>query len=373
MEKALGLNSKPEIESYGLDRFARACRDRVAKYAGVQTQQSIRLGQWMDWDASYFTMTDTNISYIWGFLKECHERGWLYKGHRSMPWCPRCGTSLSQHELIDSYREITPPLAARAPAAGGPRPRVPGGVDDHALDAAGERGRRRAARRRLRARRDAGRHRLRGGGAARGRADRGPHAGHGQGRPSWSACATRGRSTSCPRRRSVEHRVVAWDEVSMEEGTGIVHIAPGCGAEDFELGQREGLATIVPVDEAGAFYDGFGWLHASHTADAAQQIVEDLGQRGRLVERRRDHPPLPRLLALRHRADLPAGRRVVHPLRRGARADDRGRPRRRVDAAAVRQADGGLASQHGRLVHQPQALLGPAAAVLLLRGRPHDA
>ena len=70
----------------------------------------------------------------------------------------------------------------------------------------------------------------------------------------------------------------------MDEGTGIVHIAPGCGAEDYELGQREGLTAIVPVDESGAFYDGFGWLHGRHTADAAQQIVEDLGQRGRLVE-----------------------------------------------------------------------------------------
>ena len=89
VEKALGLNSKPEIEEYGLDRFARACRDRVAKYADVQAKQSARLGQWMDWERSYFTMTDTNISYIWGFLKICQERGWLYKGHRSMPWCPR--------------------------------------------------------------------------------------------------------------------------------------------------------------------------------------------------------------------------------------------------------------------------------------------
>ena len=57
--------------------------------------------------------------------------------------------------------------------------------------------------------------------------------------------------------------------MALDEGTGIVHIAPGCGAEDFELGQREGLATIVPVDESGAFYDGFGWLHGVHTADAA--------------------------------------------------------------------------------------------------------
>ncbi|HEV2686535.1 MAG TPA: class I tRNA ligase family protein, partial [Actinomycetota bacterium] len=116
VEKALGLNSKREIEEYGLDKFARACRDRVAKYAGVQTEQSRRLGQWMDWDNSYFTMTDTNISYIWGFLKECNARGWLYRGHRSMPWCPRCGTSLSQHELMDSYNDIThPSLYVRFP------------------------------------------------------------------------------------------------------------------------------------------------------------------------------------------------------------------------------------------------------------------
>ena len=73
----------------------------------------------MDWERSYFTMTDANISYIWGFLKTCQEREWLYKGHRSMPWCPRCGTSLSQHELIDSYREIThPSLFVRFPLVG---------------------------------------------------------------------------------------------------------------------------------------------------------------------------------------------------------------------------------------------------------------
>ena len=111
VEKALGLNSKHEIEAYGLDRFARACRDRVAEYSGVQTAQSRRLGMWMDWERSYFTMTDPNISYIWGFLKLCHDRGWLYQGHRPMVWCLRCGTSLSQHEVTatDSYRDIVDP------------------------------------------------------------------------------------------------------------------------------------------------------------------------------------------------------------------------------------------------------------------------
>src|SRR6478735_388786 len=119
VEKDLGFNSKREIEAYGLDRFARACRDRVALYAGQLTEHSKRLGQWMDWERSYYTMTDPNISYIWGFLKECNERGWLYRGHRSMPWCPRCGTSLSQHELIDSYKDLThPSLHVRMPLAG---------------------------------------------------------------------------------------------------------------------------------------------------------------------------------------------------------------------------------------------------------------
>ncbi len=86
-------------------------------------------------------MTDTNIDYIWHFLAECHERGWLYVGHRPMVWCPRCGTSLSQHELIDSYRDIThPSLYVRFPLHGRER-RGGRRLDDDAVDAAGERAR----------------------------------------------------------------------------------------------------------------------------------------------------------------------------------------------------------------------------------------
>ncbi len=78
--------------------------------------------------------------------------------------------------------------------------------------------------------------------------------------------------------------MVAWDEVSLEEGTGVVHIAPGCGGEDFELGKAEGLAVLTPVDEAGHFYDEYGWLHGLSTAESADQIVGDLKERGLLVE-----------------------------------------------------------------------------------------
>ena len=116
VERELGLNSKREIEEYGIAEFAERCKERVAKYAEVITDQCRRLGMWMDWDNDYYTFSDTNIEYIWRFLKECHERGWLYLGHRSVEWCPRCGTSLSQHELINSYAELThPSLYVRFP------------------------------------------------------------------------------------------------------------------------------------------------------------------------------------------------------------------------------------------------------------------
>jgi len=77
VEKELGLSSKREIEAYGVAEFARKCRERVNTYAALMTEQSARLGQWMHWDNSYYTMTDTNIEYIWHFLKICQEKGWL--------------------------------------------------------------------------------------------------------------------------------------------------------------------------------------------------------------------------------------------------------------------------------------------------------
>ena len=82
------------------------------------TEQSRRLGMWMDWDNDYYTFSDTNIEYIWRFLKEVHRRGWLFQGHRSTQWCPRCGTSLSQHEQAGegNYEELDhPSLYVRFP------------------------------------------------------------------------------------------------------------------------------------------------------------------------------------------------------------------------------------------------------------------
>ena len=108
VERELGFSSKRDIEAFGVDRFVEACKERVRRYAALQTEQSIRLGYWMDWDNSYYTMSEENNFTIWHFLQKCHQRGLIYRGHDAMPWCPRCSTSISQHEIAtEGYEEIT--------------------------------------------------------------------------------------------------------------------------------------------------------------------------------------------------------------------------------------------------------------------------
>ncbi len=283
VEKSLGLNSKQEIEEYGLDKFARACRDRVAEYSAIQTRQSQRLGQWMDWDRSYYTMTDPNIAAIWQFLKVCHEREMLYRGNRPMVWCPRCGTSLSQHELIDSYRDRThTTLHVRFPFLDQPEEAVviwtttpwtlpaniAAAVDPTAEYAAVKTSQGidwvMASRVEDLFGTGADVTRTALGSDLVGRSYRGPF-------DDLAALA------------EVAHRVVAWDNVSDNEGTGVVHIATGCGAEDFELGKREDLPVLVPIDEAGRFTEEYGWLAGQATGDVDEAITAHLQETGVLV------------------------------------------------------------------------------------------
>jgi isoleucyl-tRNA synthetase len=282
VEKSLGLNSKRDIETYGLERFVRACRDRVAEYSGVQTRQSERLGQWMDWERSYFTMTDPNISYIWGFLQECNRRGWLYRGHRPMTWCARCGTSLSQHEVTatDSYRDVVhTALTVRF--------RLLDATDEHLLIwtttpwtlPANVAAAVNPSATYARVATDAARYVV--------AADRVEHlfGAHARVEATFPGSELVGRPyqtgfDDLPVQADVEHRVLGWDDVALDEGTGVVHIAPGCGAEDFELGVRDGLPVLTPVDDAGAFYDTYGWLHGVHTHEATDRIVDHLGRNG---------------------------------------------------------------------------------------------
>ncbi len=108
VEKELGFTSKKDIEEYGVGKFVNQCKKRVLKYSAIQTEQSKRLGYFMDWDNSYYTMSDENNYTIWHLLKQCHKHNWLYKGFDVVPWCPRCGTAISQHEILqEEYKVLT--------------------------------------------------------------------------------------------------------------------------------------------------------------------------------------------------------------------------------------------------------------------------
>ena len=108
VEKELGFKSKKDIEKFGVAKFVDLCRARVKKYSQIQSDQSKRLGYFMDWDNSYYTLSEDNNYMIWHFLKVCNDLGWIYKGNDVVPWCPRCETAISEHEILtEDYKEIT--------------------------------------------------------------------------------------------------------------------------------------------------------------------------------------------------------------------------------------------------------------------------
>jgi isoleucyl-tRNA synthetase len=295
VERELGFTNKRDIEAYGIDRFVEQCMARVQRFAERITEQSQRLGYWMDWEHSYFTNSDENNYTIWQFLRRCHERGLLYRGHDVMPWCPRCGTGLSNMEIAtEGYRELSHlSLTIRLPLTS------PGHEGESLLvwtttpwtlssnvaaavhpDLTYE----------LVEGRDGDRWWLSRGSRAR-VAAAGRVVGEAPG-ADLLGLTYRGPFDELPVQAGVEHQVIAWDEVTDAEGTGIVHIAPGCGQEDFALAQRDGLAVLDPIDEFGVFREGYGWQtgrFAGATPDQANDlaaaVADDLAAKGLLVER----------------------------------------------------------------------------------------
>ncbi|MGI8830013.1 MAG: isoleucine--tRNA ligase [Candidatus Limnocylindria bacterium] len=292
VERQLGFNNKQQIEEFGIGRFVELCKERVAKFAAIQTEQSKRLGYWMDWDNSYYTNSDENNYTIWAFLAECQRRGLLYRGHDVMPWCPRCGTGISNMEAAEGYADVkhlsvtlrlpiisdghdgedllvwtTTPWTLSSNVAAAVHPGltyqlVEGRDGRRWWISAGSKGR---------VARDAEVIREAFGSELVGLAYTGPF-------------------DEFPAAAGVEHRVIPWDEVSDLEGTGIVHIAPGCGQEDFALSKAFDLPVIDPIDQFGIFGEGFGWQTGQYAgstdaegSDLARAVVGDLDGKGLLV------------------------------------------------------------------------------------------
>ena len=277
VEKQLGFKTKKDIEEYGMDKFTQACKDRVKHFSGIITEQSKRLGQWMDWENSYYTNTDENIGGIWYFLKKCDENGWIQREYKPMPWCPRCGTSLSEHEMTGSYKLMTHnsvyfklpvkelnskilvwtttpwTLSSNVALAVNPEidyVEVKVRSDEQTIilakNAIGHLG-------------DDKLEVLR---AFKGDELVGLH---------YETCFN-----TIPAQKDIDHKIVAWEDVAADEGTGVVHIAPGCGIEDFELGERLGLPKVMPIDDMGIYLDGFDWMSGKDSHTIADEVFEHL-------------------------------------------------------------------------------------------------
>lgn len=281
VEKELGLNGKPEIVAYGIDKFTKKCMERVDYFANEITNQSIRMGQWMDWDNSYFTNTDENITSIWHFLKVCDEHGWIIKKNRPMAWCSRCGTSLSEHEMSSSYHEVEhTAVFVKLPVKGKDFKLVAWTTTPWTLSAnvalavnpefeyvkvnfEGENivlGKDRLSV--LKQKNIEILETFKG-----------------------SDLVGLEYETCFPElsEQKFTHKIVAWDMVDKVEGTCVVHIAPGCGAEDFELGQSLNLPEICPINEQGVMLENTGFLAGKKTTDVVDLVVDRLKSDGKLL------------------------------------------------------------------------------------------
>ncbi len=271
---------KKDIEEYGIGKFVEKCEEYVEKSAKKITEQSLRLGQWMDWNNSYFTHTDKANEYKWHFLKFCHEKGWIYKGKDVIPWCPRCSTAESKHAIAtEGYFEVehtsmfmqfpitgqknefflvwtTTPWTVPADVAIAVNPNIT------YVKVKQDSKQFWLAESRLSI--------LKGEYIIKEKKSGKKLVGMKYDMPYKNFEAQKG----------AVHKVVAWDLVGGEDGTGIVHIAPGCGPEDYDLGKKEKLTSPSPLDEQGIFLSGYDWLVGQHVAKANPAVLEDLQKRG---------------------------------------------------------------------------------------------
>jgi len=316
VEKELGFKNKKDIERYGIEKFVAKCEERVHKYSMLQTNQLIRLGQWCDWgdwntdltdpnwldkSHSYYTMSDENNYAIWHFLKKCFDQGLLYKGHDVVPWCPRCGTAISQHEILtEEYKELTHQAVFVRFKTIDPRVKPEDDKTTYFLvwtttpwtlpanvflsvhpdliyakvkDSKGD--------------------------IYILLKDKADLIKNGQILETFVGKKLVGLKYQGifdellavkESLKNYQHQVYLWKDVTQEEGTGIVHSAPGCGQEDFALGEESGLPVINPTDDESRYCEGFGELTGKFVGAATvrEWVFNDLSQKG-LVYKIKDY------------------------------------------------------------------------------------
>jgi isoleucyl-tRNA synthetase len=279
VERALGISTKDEIEQMGIEKFNAECKKSVFKYKAEWDEYTRTLGYWIDLSNPYITYTNDYIETVWWILKQFWDKDLLYKGYKILPWCPRCETALSSHETAMGYKEVTDPslsvmmrlsdsedtyflvwtttpwtLISNVALALHP-------YESYVTI----------------------KHRDRKLILAENRLD----IIDGE----YEILETRKGSDYAgvkyeplfdflPVKKG--HYATVADFVTMEEGSGIVHIAPAFGADDYELGVKEGLSVIQAVDTEGRLRSEVTPWAGRFVKDADPEIIKDLGNRGLL-------------------------------------------------------------------------------------------
>jgi isoleucyl-tRNA synthetase len=300
VEKELGLTTKKDIESYGIAAFNARCRESVTRHVGAFAEMTERMGYWVDESAAYRTMDPAYIESVWWSLKEIHGRGLLVRDYRISPYCPRCGTPLSDHEMgqPDVYRSVADPsVTVRFPLLtlpDGASPELRGAdllvwtttpwtlVSNTAVAVHPDETyavARRAGHGDRVVVADALFARVLGDGWHITERFRGGDLAGATYRPPLSLIDVPG-----------AHRVVTGSFVTTQDGTGLVHIAPAFGADDMAVGREHGLPVVNPVLPDGRFEGHLRLVGGLFFKDADPVLIQDLADRGVLFgSQRREH------------------------------------------------------------------------------------
>jgi isoleucyl-tRNA synthetase len=278
IERELGLQTKADIERYGVAEFNERCRASVFTYIDEWNRLTERIGFWIDTDDAYVTMSNDYIESVWWSLREVWRRGLLYEGYKVVPYCPRCGTALSSHEVAQGYRDVVDPsVFVRFPVRDGGGVALRGWtttpwtlLSNAALavhpDVAYVRsGDLILAEARLAA--------VLGEDAPIDERFQGSELVGTRYEPPFQYVADYGERG---------HSVLPADFVTTDDGTGVVHTAVAFGEDDFRLGQEFGLKVQNPVREDGTFDDRMGEFAGRFVKDADADIVEALRDKGLL-------------------------------------------------------------------------------------------
>ncbi len=290
VEKKLGMENKSEIENYGIEPFIKECKNSVFKYTSEWKEMSDRVGYWCDMDNPYVTYHDNYIESEWWALKEIHKKGLLYKGHKIVPYCPRCGTALSSHEVAQGYKDVkqvtafvkfkvknaentyilawtTTPWTLPSNVALCMNPAF-----DYVTVKMEESGETYILAEGL----------LKSVLGEEGYTVLSTKKGTEFEYTEYEPLYSYGKEKFNYREKA--HYVTCDNYVTLSDGTGVVHIAPAFGEDDYKVGKKYNLPVVQLIDENGKFPSACGELTGIGAQAADPMVIKDLKGRGLLLK-----------------------------------------------------------------------------------------